>query len=197
MLSIDIKNRLKEWNNTPSNERDYCKGLTLLAEASGNRSYIWSIREPNKKKDFIDYHLAKYVRFAISDEEREEVAKMDVQVRKIIKDNISLAKDKDEATHRGKRDDHDSLPQDIQALYVENLDLLHRIRELHLKLRTMTAAYRQGTMKTKCIDAERYPFLKEIISLDKKMHDNWKTYDQYVPGLHPDAEDKESEESEV
>ena len=196
MFSIDLKKHLIKWNETPESERDYCLGLSILVQASGNRSLIWSIRNPSEKKDFIDYHLTKYIRFAISDDERKEVAKMDVQVRKIVKDNISLSVEKDEAKNRGKRDDHDSLPPEIQALYVENLDILHKIRDLHLKLRNLTAAYRQGNMKTQCIDAERYPFLKEIISLDKKMHNNWKTYDQYVPGQHSDVQDPESEESE-
>lgn len=191
MLSFEVKNRLKDWNNTPASERDYCKGLTLLVDASGNRSFVYTIRDPNQKKDFIDYQLSKYIRFALSDDERAEVAKMDVQVRKIVKENLSLSKEKDEATHRGKRDDHDSLPDNIKALYIENLGILRRIRELHLKLRQMTAAYRQGTLKTQCIDAERYPFLVEIINLDKKMHSNWKAYDTFVPGAHPDAEQEE------
>ena len=37
-----------------------------------------------------------------------------------------------------------------------------------------------------CPDSERYPFLKELIALDKKLHANWEAYDHYVaPG--PDA----------
>ena len=29
-------------------------------------------------------------------------------------------------------------------------------------------------------DSERYPFLKELISLDKKLHANWEAYDHYT-----------------
>lgn len=197
MFPIDVKNRLKKWNDTDPKDRDYCMGLTLLVQASGNRSFIWSIRNPDEKKDFIDYQLAKYIRFAISDDERKQVAEMDAKVKEIVKDNLSLAIEKDEAKHKGKREDHDELPDEIKALYVENLDLLHRIRELHLKLRNMTDAYRAGTFKTKCIDAERFPFLKEIIDLDKRMHKNWNAYDTYVPGVHPDAEAQVEPEEDV
>ena len=79
----------------------------------------------------------------------------------------------------GKRADHDSLPEDIQALYVENLDIVHRMRELHLKLRTLSLE------NATCPDSERYPFLKEIISLDKRLHANWDAYDHYVVGDAP------------
>ena len=118
---------------------------------------------------------------------------MDKQVKSIVKENLSLSVDKDQAQHKGRRDDHDDLPDEIKALYVENLDILHKIRELHLRLRNITAAYRAGTFKTECIDAERYPFLVEIISLDKKMHANWQEYDTYVPGEHPDADQSEED----
>lgn len=76
----------------------------------------------------------------------------------------------------GKRADHDLLPVEIQALYVENLDIINRMRELHLKLRTLSLE------NTTCPDSERYPFLKEIIALDKRRVANWDTYDHYVVG---------------
>ncbi len=77
----------------------------------------------------------------------------------------------------GKREDHDSLPDEIKAKYVENLSLLQRMRELHLRLRSLSLD------NATCPDSERYPFLKELISLDKKLHSNWEAYDHYVaPG---------------
>ena len=29
-------------------------------------------------------------------------------------------------------------------------------------------------------DSERFPFLKELIELDKRLHKNWEEYDHYV-----------------
>lgn len=95
-------------------------------------------------------------------------------------DHIPLAAKADETPQKGKRLDHDSLPDDIKAKYVENLSLLQRMRELHLRLRSLSLE------NATCPDSERYPFLKELISLDKKLHANWEAYDHYVaPG--PDA----------
>ena len=74
----------------------------------------------------------------------------------------------------GKRADHDTLPAEIQALYVENASLIQKMRELHLQLRNLS------TQASTCPDSDRYPFLKEIIELDKRYHQNWKAYDSYT-----------------
>ena len=98
---------------------------------------------------------------------------MQQQVDVIVAEHISLAANADE--HKtGKRDDHDSLPDEIKAKYVENLSILQRMRELHLKLRSLSLD------TVPCPDSERYPFLKELIDLDKKMHANWEEYDHFV-----------------
>ena len=73
----------------------------------------------------------------------------------------------------GMRADHDLLPAEIQALYVENASILQKMRELHLTLRNLSLD------NVACPDSERYPFLKELIELDKKYHSNWKAYDSF------------------
>ncbi len=83
----------------------------------------------------------------------------------------------------------------IQALYVENLDIVHRMRELHMKLRSLSLD------NATCPDSERYPFLKEIIALDKKRVQNWDIYDHFIPSTpvtveEPSSENEDSIESE-
>ncbi len=75
----------------------------------------------------------------------------------------------------GKRLDHDSLPVEIQALYIENGNIIHKMRELHLQLRELSKE------NATCPDSERYPFLKELIALDKTYHKNWQIYDSWIP----------------
>ena len=97
----------------------------------------------------------------------------------------------------GRRADHDSLPAEIQALYVENASLMQKMRELHLQLRHLSE------QQSSCPDSDRYPFLKELIELDKRYHRNWLQYDQYKavpttePVTAPEAEgaDKEPEQA--
>lgn len=181
MITDSVKSRLLQWRESPEESRDYSEGLRLLADASGNRSYLFSIRDPEKRKDFIDYQLTKYIKLVVSDIQVAEVREMEKKVDEIIKDNLSLDEEKEDAGHRGIRDDHESLPDDIKALYVENLDLLRQIREIHLKLRMITSEEFQKRKDGYCYEADRRPLLSQIIALDKKMHENWKAYDSFVP----------------
>lgn len=180
MISDKIKSNLLKWMNTPEENRDYNDGLRLLADVSGNRSYLFSIRDPEDRKDFIDYQLTKYIKLVVSDIQIEEVKEMTKKVETIVKENLSLTEEKEDAGHRGRRDDHDSLPDEIKALYVENLDLLRQIREIHLKLRMMTAEEMQNHKDGYCYEADRHPLLAKIIDLDKRMHENWQKYDSYT-----------------
>ena len=73
---------------------------------------------------------------------------------------------------------------------MENLDIVHRMRELHLRLRMLSDS-------TKLVpDSERKPLLDEFISLDKKLHDNWNTYDHFVTKEEKE-ETKSSQEKEL
>lgn len=167
---------IKQWLETPSDQRDYSVGALYLLKLSGNQiMYRNLVANPKGKAEFIDYQLQKYYNFRVQSLTHAQVEEMQQQVDVIVAEHISLAANADE--HRtGKRDDHDSLPDEIKAKYVENLSILQRMRELHLKLRSLSLE------TAPCPDSERYPFLKELIELDKKMHANWEEYDHFATG---------------
>ena len=167
---------IKQWLETPSNQRDYSVGALYLLKLSGNQiMYRNIVAQLDRRHDFIDYQIQKYYNFRVQSLTHEQVEEMQQQVDVIVAEHLSLAANADE--HKtGKRDDHDSLPNEIKAKYVENLSILQRMRELHLKLRSLSLD------TASCPDSERYPFLKELIRLDKKMHENWEAYDHYVIG---------------
>ena len=173
--------QIKEWLEQHHDERDYATGALFLLKLSGNQiMYRNLIANPSAKADFIEYQIQKYYNFRVQDLTHEQVVEMEKEVEQIVAEHIPLAAEADECPAKGKRADHDSLPDEIKAKYVENLSLLQRMRELHLRLRSLSLE------NATCPDSERYPFLKELISLDKKLHSNWEEYDHYVaPG--PDA----------
>ncbi len=199
--------KLQEWMNTPDSQKDWAAGALLLLQLSGNRIMYHNLSiNPKGKAEFIKGQLQKYLNFRLQQLTHDEVEEMQQKVDKIVKNVIkpdavvvnlapvdagstavtpsianseASAKGKSEEFAEfkaGKRADHDLLPVEIQALYVENLDIINRMRELHLKLRTLSLE------NTTCPDSERYPFLKEIIALDKRRVANWDTYDHYVVG---------------
>lgn len=167
---------IKQWLETPSNQRDYSVGALYLLKLSGNQiMYRNVVAQLDRRHDFVDYQIQKYYNFRVQALTHAQVEEMQQKVDVIVAEHISLAANADE--HKtGKRIDHDSLPDEIKAKYVENLSILQRMRELHLKLRSLSLD------TSPCPDSERYPFLKELIDLDKKMHANWEEYDHYVIG---------------
>jgi hypothetical protein len=188
------------WLQTPADERDYNVGALYLLKLSGNAiMYRNNIAALDNRKEFIEYQLQKYYNFRVQELTHAQVVEMEAKVEEIVAEHLSTEADtnpetdvdttsNDEKTsteqsgeaeesqvrQKGKRADHDLLPEDIQAKYVENFSILQRMRELHLRLRTMS------TEDSTCPDSERYPFLKELIELDKKLHANWEAYDRYV-----------------
>lgn len=198
--------QIRLWLETPEAERDYSTGALYLLKLSGNQIlYKNIVAALDKRHDVIEYQLQKYYNFRVQALTHAQVQEMEKQVEQIVAEHIPLAAVADENTQKGKscasreqsgacsnyaersqdsqkgkRADHDSLPDEIKAKYVENLSLLQRMRELHLRLRSLSLE------NFTCPDSERYPFLKELITLDKKLHANWEAYDHYVaPG--PDA----------
>ena len=174
MMDNKFTELIKQWLETPSKQRDYSVGALYLLKLSGNQiMYRNMVAQLDRRHDFIDYQIQKYYNFRVQSLTHEQVEEMQQQVDVIVAEHLSLAANADE--HKtGKRDDHDSLPNEIKAKYVENLSILQRMRELHLKLRSLSLD------TASCPDSERYPFLKELIRLDKKMHENWEAYDHFV-----------------
>lgn len=177
---------VQDWLAAEPAQRDYSVGALYLLRLSGNQIMYRNIvaAGADRRGDFIEYQLRKYISFRLADLTHQEVQQMSEQVERIVEEHIPLAAAADQANSqlpipnsqpaKGKRADHDSLPDEIKACYVENLSLLQKMRELHLKLRSLTL-----DPNITCPDSERYPFLKELIALDKRLRKNWQRYDSY------------------
>ena len=176
-MDKEFTNKLQTWLSLPREDRDWDEGALMLLQLTGNKIMYRNLSvNPEGKANFIEGKLQQYLEFRLAELTHEQVKEMQQAVEEIVKEHTEFKSDDNEAKNfkAGKRADHDALPEEIQALYVENLDLVHRMRELHLKLRTMS------TTDSTCADSDRYPFLKEFIKLDKKLHDNWNVYDHFV-----------------
>ncbi len=197
-LNFDMNNltdKLQDFLNTPREERDWNEGAILLLQLTNNTIMYRNLSiNPKGKAEFIEGKLRAFLKARREVEAHDEVNIMQEQVDAIVASRTEF-KEHNEAKDfkAGKRADHDSLPEDIQALYVENLDITHRMRELHLRLRLLSDSTKQVPA------SERKPLLDEFINLDKKLHANWDTYDHYVTKAESAAntETKESEEEQT
>ena len=175
-MDAKFTQQIQDWLNTPAEQRDNAQGALLLLRLTGNQiQYRNLMANPKRNAQFIEYQLQKRLNFRLQKLTHEQVEEMQQQVNVIVQKRLSLKDDNPASDFRkGKRGDHDQLPDEIQALYVENLGIVQKMRELHLKLRSLSLE------NAPCPDSERYPFLKELIALDKRLHSNWETYDHYT-----------------
>lgn len=141
----NLTDKLQQWLDTPSAERDWNEGAILLLQLTNNTIMYRNLSiNPKGKAEFIEGKLRAFLKARREVEAHDEVNIMQEQVDAIVASRTEF-KEHNEAKDfkAGKRADHDSLPEDIQALYVENLDITHRMRELHLRLRLLSDSTKQ------------------------------------------------------
>ena len=188
-MNNKLTERLQDFLDTPREDRDWNEGAILLLQLTNNTIMYRNLSiNPKGKAEFIEGKLRAFLKARREVEAHDEVFILQEQVNAIIENRTEFKEDNEAKEFKaGKRADHDRLPEDIQALYVENLDLVHRMRELHLRLRLLSDSTKQVPA------AERKPLLDEFINLDKKLHANWDTYDHYVTKVET-AENTQIEE---
>ena len=176
-MKLDEKftKRIQAWLESPAESRNLEEGALLLLQLTGNKiQYRNIMSSPSRWARHIERELQKRLNLRLQQVTHAQVEAMAVRVEKIANDHLSLQETNPASEFKaGKRADHDSLPQEIQSLYVENLGIVQRMRALHAELRVITN--RPGT----CPDSDRYPFLKELIALDEQLHGNRAQYDGY------------------
>ena len=175
-MNNKLTERLQDFLDTPREDRDWNEGAILLLQLTNNTIMYRNLSiNPKGKAEFIEGKLRAFLKSRREIEAHDEVIILQEQVNAIIENRTEFKEDNEAKEFKaGKRADHDRLPEDIQALYVENLDLVHRMRELHLRLRLLSDSTKQVPA------AERKPLLDEFINLDKKLHANWDAYDHFV-----------------
>ena len=188
----NLTENLAEFLATPRESRDWNAGALLLLQLSNNPILYRNISlNPKGKADFIEGKLQQFLKARKALETHKEIEEKQEQVNNIIAQRTEFKETNPAQDFKaGKRADHDSLPENIQSLYVENLDIVHRMRELHLKLRLLSDTTKQIP------DSERKPLLDEFISLDKKLHDNWNTYDHFVVNAETAEQTEETKQAE-
>ena len=177
-MNHEFTQELGRWLSTPDSERDYKRGAEMLFQLNRNVIMYRNISvNPLRKKDLIEYNLQKYYNSRVAAFTHEEVVAMKKKAAVIARSHSLKEDNPDKGFKGGKRLDHDSLPDEIKSLYVENLDILHKMREVQTRLRILSET-NDGTV---CPDGDLFPYLKELIALDKKYHENWHAYDTFDP----------------
>ena len=176
MIELELTPKIQEWLSTDKDKRDLQAGAEMLLRVTRNRILYNNItRNPKGRAALLEYHLQKILKNRLIDTTHEEVRQMMAQVDAIA-DNRGLVPSSRTPFQNGKRSDHDELPDEIRQLYVDNADIMRRMREAHTRLRMI------NPQNSTCPDSDRYPLAKAIIEYDRQYRDNWNIYDHYVKG---------------
>lgn len=176
-MNQQLTQRIQKFLNTPAPRRDLAEGAMCILKLSNNQILYRKLMQnlPRMGKyiekyltERLNYRLQKVTHMQV-EQMRRKVARIEVSHFQFQEQNVA------KEFKKGKRADHDGLPESIQAMYVENKSIMQRMRACHAELRV--AARRNA--KQSCIDSDMYPFLKELIELDQRYRENWKKYDQY------------------
>lgn len=176
MIELELTPEIQKYLDTDPQNRDIEAGAALLLRINRNRILYNNImRNPARNASLLEYHLKKILKARLINTTHEEVKAMMTTV-----DGIAAARGIDRQgrspLQNGKRPDHDELPPEVQQLYVENADLMRRMREAHTHLRMI------NSQNSTCPDSDRYPLAKAIIDYDRRYRDNWNLYDHYIKG---------------
>lgn len=185
MTPLELTPAIKQWLDTDPQQRDLATGASLILKVTRNKILYTNItRNLSRHAATIEYHLKKIYNSRIDDITHAQVKSMMSEVAGIVTarglDRPETASNRSEL-QRGKRADHDELPDEIKQLYVDNADILRKMRECHVQLRMISPD------NSTCPDSDRYPWAKEIIALDTLYRENWNRYDHYVKGTPIDS----------
>lgn len=203
-----LTTKIKEYLDTEETKRSTVEGANLLLQLNRNKYFFNNaIRNPQREsiRAKIFRELKKWLNIRLDGMTAEQVAAMMPKIEMIGAElehlepatsaadgEASTAEETestaaaDAAIAAGKRADHDKLPAEIQARYVENLALLQKERSLHERLKLMCDE----------LPCDRYETAKLLIELDQQRIENWAIYDGYVLNDEESAA-PEAEVSEV
>ena len=175
---------IADWLETPREERDVRKGAELLLRINGNRHiYQLAMIRPETAHDHVEADLKKFLRIRLDGHTMESVRQMDSELIPKVQNIITTRQDESEdapeetddtaPAHRGKRSDHNELPEEIRAIYERGGELFEKIKQIFTELQQMENA-------PAC---DRYEKLKVLKPLVKEYTDGWERYDNYYSDM--------------
>ena len=175
MLDDKFTKDLQQYLTTPRDERDYERGALLLLQLNRNR-FMHAHLVRRKNWDKLEYELKKHLNIRLVGLTSREVQEMEkrelprirlsMEARRPI---LSTDKDFTGGTYKGRREDPDNLPAEVQARYERNAALYFKMKQTFETLKTMED-------QTAC---DRHELLTILVGLDKEYRQNWNAYDTF------------------
>ena len=193
-MDTKFTEKIQKWLDTPADERDIVAGATMLLQLNRNQFFYNNVTaRPARYAAKLEYELKKHLRIRLDGQTIQDVVRMEKTVlpavEKTILEEVAVANNQQEMVNddhevvidsdddkpqeavvaKGRREDHDSLPDEIKALFDNAGQLYFSIKQLYETLKTMENAQ----------PCDRYEYLKQLKEADTKYHANLQKYDAY------------------
>lgn len=193
-MDKEFTESLKRWLETPREERDVREGAELLLRINGNRHiYNLAMNRPEAAHDHVEYDLKKFLQIRLDGHTMESIREMESELLPKVRSLIPPPEEETESefaeddiveetptapnVHRGRRPDHDELPEHIRAIYDRGGELYEKIRRTFTELQDLE----------KAPPCDRYEKIKILEGLYEEYIAGWDEYDAY--GTADEGED--------
>ena len=173
-----LTSQISDWINASPKQRSLEDGALLLLRLNANRIMYQQILR-NRLAEKLEYELQKHLNIRLHGLTRAEVAKVEKQVMPRLKKKLANGEE-----YRGRRADHDSLPDKVKALYEKNGTRWRQMHRIFETLKTMRDAQ----------PCDRHELVHQLVQLDDAYRADWEKYDHWTPeDEEPEAEPEPTE----
>ena len=172
--------KVQDYLALDQDQRDLETGAKLLLQMTRSK-FLYSSIVRRKDHRRLERELTKYLRIRLDGLTRSEVYFLEKETLPRVRETVRRAAERYEVRPakpnprtceldhgtKGKRADHDFLPEDIRALWDANGDIYRRMKQTFETLKGMAA-------QTAC---DRYELVKMLAELDTRYRDNLRRYD--------------------
>lgn len=173
-----LTSQISDWLNASPKQRSLEDGALLLLRLNANRIMYQQILR-NRLTEKLEYELQKHLNIRLHGLTRAEVAKVEKQVMPRLKKELANGEE-----FRGRRADHDTLPDKVKELYERNGTRWRQMHRIFETLKTMRDAQ----------PCDRHELVHQLIQLDDAYRTDWEKYDHWTPeDEEPEAEPEPTE----
>ena len=145
------------------------EGIELLRKIYPQRIGMLNtlMRRPERPRTLekVEYELRKHTKYLVDELDLADVNQMNAEIMPQIQEAVNVESKPD---HRGIREDHDQLPENIKALWTDAAELWKKIKTVFETCKSINQA------------CDRYEYLKVLKDSWYTYRDMMKQYDAYV-----------------
>ena len=190
MNGIDklFRAKVEEWlSKNKHTDAELADGAMMVLQCNRNHAmYNTIMRRPVRFEEKIAYELRKHLKYLKNDMNLDDVKEQEKKILPVIENvlNVEVTEEKplpvparaseepyeftDTIVARGKRPDHDTLPEAIRAIWDKNAERYKKMRQAHETCKTLSAA------------CDRYEYTNALAELWDAYKKDFDTYDHYV-----------------